>query len=305
MKGLKIIVILGLLFTIAPLLRSQQQPDQGPVIRTRVDLVNVLCTVRKDGGKGKYVEGLMKEDFEVYEDGIRQNLQYFNQGIGEGADPLSVALLIDTSGSVKSKLSFEQKAAVDFLKRTLRKNTDLAAIIEFHSEIELLQDFTYDLALLQQAVMSTRPGGYTKLYDAIFAASDDLLRNEVGRRVIVVLSDGVDTSSMLSKNEAIKAAQEQDIVIYGLGFKSADTNYGALKDFAEDTGGLFVDSKIDFNRLREAFTKINGEIKNQYSLAYVSNNKERDGEFRKIKIKLKKRGFKIKHRSGYYAPLAE
>ncbi|RPI27281.1 MAG: VWA domain-containing protein [Acidobacteria bacterium] len=305
MKKLKFFITLGLLFISAPALRSQQQKDQRPVIRTRVDVVNVLCTVREDSGKGKYVEGLKKEDFEVYEDGVKQNLQYFNHGMGEEADPLSIALLIDTSGSVKSKLSFEQRAAVDFLKSTLRKNKDLSAVVQFHEEVELLQDFTYELGLLQTAITNTRAGGGTKLYDAIFAASEDLLKKEVGRRVIVVLSDGDDTLSVLPKKDAIKAAQEQDIVIFGLGIRSADTNYGALKDFAQDTGGLFVDSEIEPNRLREAFGKINGEIKNQYSLGYVSQNKARDGAFREIKIKLRKRGLKIKHRKGYYAPQAE
>jgi len=296
-------VIFAMIF--APLLRSQQQKDQRPVIRARVDVVNVLCTVRDNGGKGKYIEDLRKEDFEVYEDDVRQNIQYFNHGMGEEADPLSIALLIDTSGSVKSKLTFEQKAAVEFLKSTLRKEKDLAAVLQFHEEVQLLQDFTYDPELLRSAILETRAGGGTKLYDAVYVASEDLLKNEVGRRVMVVLSDGDDTLSELDKKDAIKAAQEHDAVIFGLGIRSADTNYGALKSFAQETGGLFVDSEIDLDRLREAFAKINGEIKNQYSIGYVSPNKARDGAFRELKIKLKKRGLKVKHRKGYYAPSVE
>jgi len=296
-------VIFAMIF--APLLRSQQQKDQRPVIRARVDVVNVLCTVRDNGGKGKYIEDLRKEDFEVYEDDVRQNIQYFNHGMGEEADPLSIALLIDTSGSVKSKLTFEQKAAVEFLKSTLRKEKDLAAVLQFHEEVQLLQDFTYDPELLRSAILETRAGGGTKLYDAVYVASEDLLKNEVGRRVMVVLSDGDDTLSELDKKDAIKAAQEHDAVIFGLGIRSADTNYGALKSFAQETGGLFVDSEIDLDRLREAFAKINGEIKNQYSIVDVSPNKARDGAFRELKIKLKKRGLKVKHRKGYYAPSVE
>jgi len=304
MKKRYLVVALALAVILAPLLRSQQK-DQRPVIRARVDVVNVLCTVRDNGGKGKYVEGLKKEDFEVYEDGIHENIQYFSHGMGEEADPLSIALLIDTSGSVKTKLAFEQKAAVEFLKSTLRKNKDMAAVLQFHEEVELVQDFTFDPDLLRTAILETRAGGGTKLYDAVFVASQDLLKNEIGRRVMVVLSDGDDTLSELAKKDAIKAAQDQDIVIFGLGIRSPDTDFGALKDFAQDTGGLFVDSEIDPDRLREAFAKINGEIKNQYSIGYVSHNKARDGAFREIKVRLKKRGLKVKHRKGYYAPSVE
>ncbi len=304
MKKRYLVVALALAVILAPLLRSQQK-DQRPVIRARVDVVNVLCTVRENGGKGKYVEGLKKDDFEVYEDGVRENIQYFSHGMGEDADPLSIALLIDTSGSVKTKLAFEQKAAVEFFKSTLRKNKDMAAVLQFHEEVELVQDFTFDPDLLRTAILETRAGGGTKLYDAVYVASQDLLKNEVGRRVMVVLSDGDDTLSELAKKDAIKAAQDQDIVIFGLGIRSPDTAFGALKDFAQDTGGLFVDSEIDPDRLREAFAKINGEIKNQYSIGYVSHNKARDGAFREIKIKLKKRGLKVKHRKGYYAPSVE
>ena len=207
MKKRNLILALTFAVIFAPLLRSQQQPprkDQQPVIRARVDVVNVLCTVREDGGKGKYVEDLKKDDFEVYEDGIRENIEYFNHGMGEDADPLSIALLIDTSGSVKSKLAFEQKAAVEFLKSTLRKNKDLAAVLQFHEEVELVQDFTYDPELLRNAILETRAGGGTKLYDAVYVASNDLLKNEIGRRVMVVLSDGDDTLSELPKKDAIK-----------------------------------------------------------------------------------------------------
>ncbi len=301
MKKRYLVLALTLLVICAPFLRSQQK-DQRPVIRARVDVVNVLCTVREEGGKGRYVEDLKKDDFEVYEDGAREDIQYFTHGMGADADPLSIALLIDTSGSVKTKLAFEQKAAVEFLKSTLRKNKDLAAVLQFHEEVELIQDFTYDPDRLQTAILETRAGGGTKLYDAVYVASQDLLKNEIGRRVMVVLSDGDDTLSELPQRDAIKAAQEQDIVIFGLGIRSPDTNFGALKEFAKDTGGLFVDSEIDLDRLRDAFAKINGEIKNQYSIGYVSHNKARDGAFREIKIKLKKRGLKVKHRKGYYAP---
>ncbi len=292
-------LLTGVGFAVLP----QKSDDKKPLIRAQVDVVNVLCTVRDRNGKGDYIEGLKKEEFDIYEDGVRQNLQFFSYAKGEEADPLSVVLLIDVSGSVKDKLAFERKAALEFLEGTLRKNKDLASVVEFHEEIRLLQDFTYDLGRLAAAIEDTRAGGGTKLYDALFLAADELLRNEVGRRVAVVVSDGDDTLSEYPKKEAIRVAQEQDVVIYGIGVQSArfGSDFGALKDFAKDTGGLFVNSESRLDRIREAFGHINQAIKNQYSLGYISTNKARDGAFRKVQIRVKRSGLNVTHRKGYYA----
>ncbi len=281
----------------------QESGEKKPLIRARVDVVNVLCTVRDRDGKGNYIETLKKEDFDIYEDGVRQNVDFFSYNKGQEADPLSVVLLIDVSGSVKDKLAFEQKAAMEFLQGTLRKNKDLAAVVQFHEEIRLLQDFTYDVDLLGGAIQDTRAGGGTKLYDAIWLAAEDLLKNEVGRRVAVVVSDGEDTLSEYSKKDAIRVAQEQDVIIYGIGVQSARfaADFGALKDFAKDTGGLFVNSESRLDRIREAFTSINQAIKNQYSLGYISTNKTRDGAFRKVQVRIKRSGLNVTHRKGYYA----
>lgn len=295
-----LILLTGVGFAVLP---QQETGDKKPLVRARVEVVNVLCTVRDRNGKGNYVENLQKEDFDVYEDGVRQNLQFFSYAKGEEADPLSVVLLIDVSGSVKDKLSFERKAAMEFLEGTLRKNKDLASVVEFHEEIRLLQDFTFDLERLAAAIEDTRAGGGTKLYDALFLAADELLRNEVGRRVAVVVSDGDDTLSEYSKKDAIRVAQEHDVIVYGIGVRSArfSADFGALKDFAKDTGGLFVNSESRLDRIREAFASINQAIKNQYSLGYISTNKARDGAFRKVQIKLKRSGLNVTHRKGYYA----
>jgi VWFA-related protein len=293
------VCILALMLPVPALF--PQSRDQRPVIRAKVEVVNVLCTVRDKGGKGNYVSGLIKDDFEVFENGARQTVDYFNHGMGEEADPLTIALLIDTSGSVKNKLSLEQEAAVEFLRTTLRKNKDIAAVVQFHEEVKLEQDFTFDLELLERAVRRTRAGGGTKLYDAIWVAAEELLKDEAGRRVAVVLSDGDDTLSELSRKDAIQAAQEQDIVIFGVGVRSPGANFGALKTFARETGGLFVDADVNLREMREAFLKINGDIKNQYSLGYVSTNPAGGPGFREIRIRVKKPGLNVKHRKGYYA----
>jgi Ca-activated chloride channel family protein len=280
---------------------------QQPIIRAKVEVVNVLCTVRDQEGKGKYVEGLQKEDFEVFEDGVRQTLQFFYHSQGAEAEPLSIALLVDTSASVKNKLAVEQRAAVEFLANTLKKDRDMASVLRFDNDVTLVQDFTYDLGLLKDAIFKTTAGGGTKLFDAIWLASHDLLSREVGRRVAVVVSDGDDTLSEVSKKDSIRAAQDEDVVIYGIGVRDprADSDFGVLKSFAQDTGGAFFNSEIGLERLRAAFDRINREIKNQYSIGYVSTNRKLDGAFRKLQVRVSRPGLQVKHRKRYYAGQAD
>lgn len=279
---------------------SSQDPDVPPTFRTNVDVVNILCTVRQGD---RYVEGLSRDDFEVYEEGARQEIEFFSRESGEDAQPLNVVLLVDTSGSVRNKLDFEQAAASAFFNKVLRKNKDLAAIVQFDSEIALVQDFTYDTDLLDTSIQEIRAGGTTKLYDAIWVAVQDLLRHEVGRRVLVVLSDGEDTASSIADEQAIRVAQDHDVIIFGIGVKSRryNSNFGKLEKFAQSTGGLFFNSKARISELTKAFDQINSAIKNQYSIGYVSNQKDRKDEFREIEVKVKGRGLKVHHRRGYYA----
>ena len=275
--------------------------DATPVIKARVEDVNILATVRDK--KGRYVRDLSADDFDVYEDGVKQRIQFFNYESGQDSQPLTIALAIDTSGSVKEKLQFEQLAATDFLQKTMRPNKDMAAVMMFDSELSLVQDFTFDLETLSEAILDIRAGGATKLYDAIYAVTEDLLAREVGRRVLVVLSDGADTQSSVTDKDAIRAAQRHDVLIYGIGVRTrgGDSDFGKLEDFAKATGGLFFKSKSDLRRLQEAFAQINQEIKNQFSLGYVSTNQARDGGFREVEVRLKRRGLKVTHRKGYYA----
>ena len=274
---------------------------QAPVIRATVDVVNVVCTVQDR--RGNYISNLMKEDFQLTEDKKKQPIDFFYNESGDDAQPRTIVLLIDTSGSVREKLSFEQMAAGEFLRRTLRPDKDMAAIVQFDSDINLVQNFTYDHDLLNDAILDMRAGGATKLYDAIWITVKDLLSQEVGRKMIVILSDGADTSSLTSEQEAIRTAQEDDVVIYGIGVRGRGftSNFGKLKRFAESTGGVFFNSKANLEQLRKAFDRINLEIKNQYLLGYVSTNKKRTGSYRKIVVKVKKKSQKVNHRKGYYS----
>lgn len=280
-----------------------QDPERQPaIIKARVDVVNILATVRDR--RGGYVTDLSKDDFSVTEDKVPQEIDFFSFESGENAQPLTIALLIDTSGSVKDKLLFEKQAAMEFFRTTIRSDKDLASIVQFDSDINLVQDFTSDLEILASSLNTVRAGGATKLYDAIYLGTEELLRHQIGRRVMVVLSDGRDTNSDVSQHEAIRTAQLRDVLIFGVGVKSpgSSPDFGVLKDFARSTGGEFYQSKIDLQRLRAAFRKINDEIKNQYSIGYISKNTRRDGSFRSIQIKVKKRGLKVSHRKGYFAP---
>jgi len=276
-----------------------------PTIRAEVSLVNIVFNAVDK--RGRPVEGLRPEDFEIRENGQPQKIEYFS-ALGTGTEiPLTIALLIDTSGSVRDKLEFEKATAAEFLKQILSPNKDLALIIQFDSDVNLVQDFTQRQEDLLEALDSLRAGNNTSLYDAVYLASEEKLRHEVGRRVIVVITDGADTSSRVRKEEAIEAAQKADVLIYGIGVRSQGQQYdfGVLKKFAEETGGSFFSPRARFAEIQEAFQAIGEQIKGQYSLAYNPTDKTKDGSYRRIDIRCKVKGVRIRARKGYYAPEAD
>lgn len=270
-------------------------------IRTEVALVNVIFSVVDN--RNRPVPGLKVTDFELYEDRRRQSIDFFSE-IDEASDvPLTIALLVDTSGSVKNKLDYEKRTAAEFFTSVLRRRKDLALIIQFDSEVNLVQDFTDDPDRLIDALDKLEAGNSTSLYDAVYLAAEEKLRGEAGRKVIVIITDGEDTSSRLSKREAIEAAQRSDILIYGIGVRGEmGTDFGVLKQFAEETGGRFFSPRADLREIREAFRAIGEELKGQYSIGYRSTNPRRDGAFRAIEIRCKVKGLRVRARRGYYAP---
>jgi Ca-activated chloride channel family protein len=253
--------------------------------------------------KNRPVPGLKVGDFELYENRQRQSIDFFSEMDQATEVPLTIALLIDTSGSVKTKLDFEKRTAAEFFMNILRKQKDLALIIQFDSEVNLVQDFTYDIDRLVDALDTLEAGNSTSLYDAIYLAAVDKLKGEAGRKVIVVITDGEDTASKLPKNEAVDAAQRNDVLIYGIGVRGEmGANFGVLKQFAEETGGSFFSPRADLSEIRAAFQAIGEELKGQYSLAYRSTNPKKDGSFRTIELRSKVKGIRIRARRGYYAP---
>jgi Ca-activated chloride channel family protein len=275
--------------------------DPQATIRTEVALVNVVFTAVDRSNR--FVPGLKAEDFQVFEDKKAQKVEYFSDFSKENDVPLTIALLIDTSGSVKNKLEYEKETAAEFFRKVLRKNKDLALIIQFDSDVNLVQDFTEDAERLIRALDALHAGNSTALYDAVYLAVDEKLKAETGRKVIVVITDGEDTSSRLRKEVAIEAAQRSDVLIYGIGVRGDyGTNFGVLKRFAEDTGGMFFSPRARLDEVQSAFRAIGEDLQGQYSLAYISTNTNRDGLFRTIEIRSKINGIRVRSRKGYYAP---
>ena len=280
--------------------RSAAQQPQA-TIRTEVALVNVIFSVTDRSNK--FVAGLKAEDFAVYEDHKPQKVEFFSELTRGSEIPLTIALLVDTSGSIKDKLEYEKQTAADFLRKVLRPNKDLALLIQFDSEVNLVQDFTQNPNDLIDALDTLRAGNSTSLYDAVFLAVDEKLRHESGRKVIVALTDGDDNSSKVRKEVAIETAQRSDVLIYGIGVRgSFGARFDVLKKFAEDTGGSFFSPRARVSEMEAAFRAINEELQGQYSLAYTSTNTRRDGTFRAIEVRSRISGVRVRARKGYYAP---
>ncbi len=276
-------------------------------IRVGVDLVNVLFTVTDRNGR--MVAGLGPEDFIVEEDGDVQQILHF---AGENELPLTLALLIDTSPSVQAVFQEEKRTASRFLDAILDEQ-DLALLIGFDRAVTLMQDFTESPRLLRLAIDDLTMGSGTSLYDAVFLAGEDRLRGEAGRKAIILISDGEDTTSRIGRDDALIAAHQADAVIYsisntlprrggffGLGGRR-DGDIGTLRALSEDTGGAVfeIDDGSDFEAVFETIAE---ELRSQYSLAYVSTNPVRDGEYREIRIRPVDGDLRVRARRGYYAP---
>ena len=274
--------------------------------RVSVDLVNIFCSVW-DKNTNSFVTNLTREDFTVMEDEQKQEIRNFSR---ETNLPLTLALLIDTSQSVSPKLKFEQDAATNFFHSILRER-DRAMLVEFDSGVTLVQDFTSDPNKMSTKIKSLRAAGGTALYDAIYLSCDEKLIREVGRKALVILSDGEDQSSKFTLEQAMEMALKAEATIFAISvnrggfFGVGPTKNGdrIMKQFAEETGGrAFFPFKVE--ELEDAFRQINQELRSQYNIGYLSTNTQRDGSYRKIEIKVPEKGVKLNYRKGYYAPTA-
>lgn len=283
--------------------KKQDIAETGPDnLVVHVDLVNVLFTVTDR--KSKLVTDLEEQNLKIFEDNKPQTITNFTR---ETELPLTVAILIDTSTSIRDRFKFEQEAAIGFLYRTLRPKKDKALLITFDSTIELVQDYTDNPEVLSQAIRQVRSGGGTKMFDAIYLACQEKLKAETGRKVLILISDGDDNLSLETLNGTSEMAQKSDVSVFAVSTNSSGF-YGTtapkadkvLKQLAEDTGGrAFFPFKAE--DLSESFQGISAELRSQYSLAYRSSNPARDGSFRSIKIETDRKNLKVKSRKGYYA----
>jgi Ca-activated chloride channel homolog len=282
--------------------RAEKKADNLVV---NVELVNVLFTATDR--KGRLVTDLDKSDLRLYEDNKPQAITNFSR---ETDLPLTIALLIDTSTSIRDRFKFEQQAAIDFLTKTLRPRRDKALLITFDSAIELVQDFTDDPERVSQAIRQVRPGGGTKMLDAVYLACQEKLKAEAGRKVLILISDGDDNLSLETLGSTLEMAQRADVSVYTISTNSsgffgltAPKSDKLLKRLAEETGGrAFFPFKAE--DLSQSFQDIGEELRSQYSLAYRSSNPNRDGSFRSIKIETARKSLKVKARKGYYVPRA-
>ena len=282
--------------------RSYARAAPQFTVKVGVELINVLFSITDR--KGRFVPGLGPRDFAVEEEGRRQEILHFSP---ENELPLTLGLLIDTSPSVRPVFDEERETAVSFLEAIL-KPKDLALVIGFDRSVTLMQDLTDNFRSLKRSINDLEIGSGTSLYDAIYLAAEEKLGQEAGRKAIIIISDGEDTTSKTKFSEALIAAHQSDAVIYAISngasnFFRGGGDPGTLKKFAEETGGrlFFVENKKDFT---EVFAQIARELRSQYSLAYVSSNSSTDGKYRRIKIIPRESSHNVRSRLGYYAAKA-
>jgi VWFA-related protein len=290
---------------------TDQDPDVIPTFIRRVRLP--ITVVDK---KGQFVPGLTKDDFLVFEDKLGQQIETFSDDLGE-AFPLYLAVLMDTSPSTAGKVKFEQESAMNFIHTVVRPRRDRVLFATFDHEINLRQDFTDKLDLVQRAVFGVKQlGNQTALYDAIWQFCDEKLRSAGGRRVLVVITDGEDTYSRANMRDAIDIAQRTETTIFAIstkaGFLSAvpGVEAGQVKDkkdrdlvtLADETGGMAFFTG-DMLSLERSFTKISKELRAQYLVTYKPVNDRYDGSFRKIDVKLAegRKDLKVRTKHGYKA----
>jgi VWFA-related protein len=305
-----------------------EQSDQ--TLKVNVNVVGVFFNVKDK--HGALIPNQTKDDFEVFEDGKPQTIKYFS---AESNLPLTLGILIDTSGSQLRVLDMEKEVGGAFLRQILT-DKDEAFVMDFDVQSELVQDYTRDVHRLQAALNKVKinsgvssggsgipglgqgpvpvhnaPG--TVLYDAVYLSSHDMLAKEVGRKAMVLLTDGEDNGSKLKIREAIEAAQKADAIVYVLlcadrgGYYSMGMSYGGegeMHKLTEATGGRVINVGNKFDKLKEAFDQIAAELRSQYNLGYTSTNPKLDGTYRKLEIK-SKQSYKIQTRAGYYATARE
>ena len=305
--------------------QKDDQDQSTETLKVNVNVVQLFFNVKDK--HGALIPNLTKNDFQIFEDGKPQTIKYF---AAESNLPLTLGILIDSSGSQQRVLDMEKQVGGDFLNQILREK-DLAFVISFDVDVNLLQDFTNSTRLLKTALNSARintaggggtgipglgggtvptvgsPRG-TLLYDAVYLASHDELAQQVGRKAMILLTDGEDQGSQLKIKDAIEAAQKSDSIVYvllcadrgfygGFGY-SGDSE---MKKLTAETGGRVIEVGNKYEKLKAGFDQIANELRSQYNIGYTPTNAKLDGTFRKVEIRPVDKDYKIQSRNGYYA----
>jgi len=302
-----VLLTLWLMFGLLAGQQAARQQDQDYTtgrITVRVDKVNILCTVVDN--KGRFVTNLTKDDFIVYDEGKPQVIEEFD---ARSEIPLSISLLIDTSASVSKKLKFEQEAASEFFYTILRPE-DKALLVEFDTGVTLIQDFTNDPNLLDKQLKTLRAAGGTSMYDALYLVSEEKLIWDLGeqRKTVIVISDGEDTVSSVTFEEALEMIHRSGAIIFAIstnkgghfGIRGNDEGDAVLEQLASATGGrVYYPTRLE--DLGLAFKEIERELRSQYSISYIPKELKQDGKFHPIRVNVKGDNLTVRHRKGYYA----
>jgi Ca-activated chloride channel family protein len=283
--------------------------DKSQIFRAGVEVVSLNVTVTD--GQGRFVTNLARDDFAVFEDGVKQDLTFFNHS----NLPIALSLLIDTSASMEQRLSVAQDAAIGFARKV--RPQDLAQVVDFDSRVEITQTFTSNIADLEKAIRATSAGGSTALHNAVYIALKELAKvkakdtDEIRRQAIIVLSDGEDTSSLVSFDEVLELAKRSETAVYTIGlqpreptalkgFREAEF---VLKQFALETGGrsFFVQKAEE---LKDVYGQIADELSTQYAMGYAPKNPRRDGAFRRIVVQVNRGNVTARTKRGYYGPVS-
>jgi Ca-activated chloride channel homolog len=308
---MKFRVLLALLAAVAiPFLAVGQEPQPRPAqpsFRTAVDVVSLNVTVTDSSNR--YVIDAGDKDFEVYEDGVKQNLILFNRS----NLPVALVLLIDTSSSMEDRMTLAQDAAIGFVHKL--RPADLGEVISFDSRFETLQKFTSSTADMETAIRKTVAGGSTSLYNALYVSLKDLKKiptkseEDVRRQAIVLLSDGEDTSSLITFDDVMDLARRSETAIYPIGLMANEPAQSkgfreatyALRQLATDTGGRSF-FPTDAKALVGVYGQIYDELSSQYTLGYTSKNARRDGAWRRIVVRVNRPNVTARTKQGYFAP---
>jgi Ca-activated chloride channel family protein len=285
----------------SPVLAQQQ------IFRGGTDVVSLNITVTDNASH--LVGGLPKDVFQVFEDGVLQDISFFS---GD-PQPIALSFLLDSSESMDTKLGVAQQAALGFVTRLTP--TDIAEVVDFDSRVNVLQPFSSDHALLEHAILKTTAGGSTSMYNAVYIALTELKKvkvtsaDQIRRQAIILLSDGEDTSSLVDYDQVLDQAKRSEVLVYTIGLRSKDDvktkgfNEAdfVMRTLAQETGGrvFFVEKTED---LPSVYQQIADELASQYTIGYSSKNPKHDGAFRTVIVRITKPGITARTKRGYYAP---